>query len=39
MRGSDHAKEIRRFTSDAKGMHLGAPFGQVASVFETGGNE
>lgn len=36
MRGSEHAKEIRRFNIDASGMHLGAPFGTVGNVFESG---
>ncbi|GAB1716923.1 MAG: circadian clock protein KaiC [Nitrobacter sp.] len=37
MRGSEHAKEIRRFTIDSTGMHLGSPFEEVPNVF-TGGN-
>jgi circadian clock protein KaiC len=37
MRGSEHAKEIRRFTIDATGMHLGEPFKEAPNVF-TGGN-
>jgi circadian clock protein KaiC len=34
MRGSEHAKEIRRFTIDAAGMHLGGPFSNAPSVFK-----
>ncbi|HLH93499.1 MAG TPA: circadian clock protein KaiC [Xanthobacteraceae bacterium] len=37
MRGSEHAKEIRRFTIDSEGMHLGAPFEEAPNVF-TGGD-
>jgi circadian clock protein KaiC len=37
MRGSEHAKEIRRFTIDGAGMHFGEPFKQVPNVF-TGGD-
>jgi circadian clock protein KaiC len=37
MRGSEHAKEIRRFTIDGGGMHLGGPFGAVSNVFAEGG--
>jgi circadian clock protein KaiC len=37
MRGSEHAKEIRRFTIDGAGMHLGEPFKEAPNVF-TGGN-
>lgn len=33
MRGSEHDKQIRRFTIDAKGMHLGEPFGGAPDVF------
>lgn len=33
MRGSEHAKEIRRFTIDGSGMHLGSRFGDAPSVF------
>ncbi len=33
MRGSEHAKEIRRFTIDGSGMHLGEPFKQAPNVF------
>lgn len=36
MRGSEHAKEIRRFTIDNTGMHLGEPFKDAPNVF-TGG--
>jgi circadian clock protein KaiC len=33
MRGSEHAKEIRRFTIDGEGMHLGDPFKGAPNVF------
>lgn len=33
MRGSEHDKQIRRFTIDSKGMHLGEPFGGAPDVF------
>ncbi len=33
MRGSEHAKEIRRFTIDSKGMHLGDPFREAPNIF------
>lgn len=33
MRGSEHAKEIRRFTIDGSGMHLGEPFKGAPNVF------
>jgi len=33
MRGSEHAKEIRRFTIDGSGMHLGEPFKRAPDVF------
>jgi circadian clock protein KaiC len=36
MRGSEHAKEIRRFTIDSGGMHLGEAFKAAPNVF-TGG--
>jgi circadian clock protein KaiC len=36
MRGSEHAKEIRRFTIDGAGMHLGEPFSQAPNVFSGG---
>lgn len=35
MRGSEHAKEIRRFTIDGAGMHLGEPFRQAPSIFDS----
>jgi circadian clock protein KaiC len=38
MRGSEHAKEIRRFTIDATGMHLAEAFGEAPNVFLTGGS-
>jgi circadian clock protein KaiC len=37
MRGSEHAKEIRRFTIDEAGMHLGKAFKDAPNVF-TGGD-
>jgi circadian clock protein KaiC len=33
MRGSEHAKEIRRFTIDGSGMQLGDPFKEAPNVF------
>ncbi|QOZ52988.1 circadian clock protein KaiC [Bradyrhizobium sp. CCBAU 53338] len=33
MRGSEHAKEIRRFSIDGSGMHLGDPFKEAPNVF------
>lgn len=33
MRGSEHAKEIRQFTIDGEGMHLGLPFGNAPDLF------
>jgi len=33
MRGSEHDKQIRRFTIDGEGMHLGEPFGGAPDVF------
>ncbi|MER8485351.1 ATP-binding protein [Mesorhizobium sp. M1322] len=33
MRGSEHDKQIRRFTIDGKGMHLGAPLTGAPDVF------
>ena len=36
MRGSEHAKEIRRFTIDSSGMHFGEPFGAAPDVFTEG---
>lgn len=38
MRGSEHAKEIRRFTIDNDGMHLGESFKDAPNVF-TGGSD
>ncbi|WP_024343451.1 circadian clock protein KaiC [Bradyrhizobium japonicum] len=34
MRGSEHAKDIRRFTIDGSGMHLGSAFEDPPNVFE-----
>lgn len=34
MRGSEHAKEIRRFTIDGSGMHLGGPVKGAPDVFQ-----
>ncbi len=39
MRGSEHAKEIRRFTIDGSGMHLGEAFKGAPNVFFGGGQE
>jgi circadian clock protein KaiC len=39
MRGSEHAKEIRRFTIDSAGMHLGQAFKEAPNVFLTGDKE
>jgi circadian clock protein KaiC len=36
MRGSEHAKQIRRFTIDGAGMHLGEAFKAAPSVFSDG---
>ncbi|HZT27184.1 MAG TPA: circadian clock protein KaiC [Pseudolabrys sp.] len=33
MRGSEHAKELRRFTIDHTGMHLGSVFSTLQNVF------
>ncbi|MER8601104.1 circadian clock protein KaiC [Mesorhizobium sp. M1339] len=33
MRGSEHDKQIRRFTIDGAGMHLGQPFDGAPDVF------
>jgi circadian clock protein KaiC len=33
MRGSEHAKEIRKFTIDGAGMHFGETFKDVPNVF------
>ena len=33
MRGSEHAKEIRRFSIDSTGMHLGEAFKEAPNVF------
>jgi circadian clock protein KaiC len=33
MRGSEHAKEIRKFTIDGTGMHLGEPFKAAPNMF------
>lgn len=33
MRGSEHDKQIRRFTIDSSGMHLGKPFEGAPDVF------
>ena len=33
MRGSQHDKEIRKFTIDSKGMHIGKPFRNVAGII------
>lgn len=36
MRGSEHDKQIRRFTIDSSGMHLGPPFAGAPDVFGGG---
>jgi len=36
MRGSEHDKQIRRFTIDSGGMHLGRPFEGAPDVFGEG---
>lgn len=33
MRGSEHSKEIRRFSIDGAGMHLGAAMGDAPNIF------
>ncbi|HET6516281.1 MAG TPA: circadian clock protein KaiC [Thermodesulfovibrionales bacterium] len=33
MRGSKHEKEIRQFTIDAKGMHIGRPFRGISGIL------
>ncbi len=33
MRGSAHEKDIREFTIDRKGMHLGKPFRNVVGIL------
>jgi circadian clock protein KaiC len=33
MRGSMHEKEIREFTIDNKGMHIGAPFRNIVGIL------
>lgn len=33
MRGSVHDKEIREFTIDSRGMHIGAPFREVTGIL------
>jgi len=33
MRGSMHDKDIREFTLDAKGMHIGEPFRMVSGIL------
>jgi len=33
MRGSVHDKEIREFTIDGRGMHIGAPFRQITGIL------
>ncbi|ESY68350.1 circadian clock protein KaiC [Mesorhizobium sp. LNHC252B00] len=33
MRGSEHDKQIRRFTVDGAGMHLGQPFNGAPDIF------
>jgi circadian clock protein KaiC len=33
MRGSMHNKDIREFTIDQKGMHIGKPFREVSGIL------
>jgi circadian clock protein KaiC len=33
MRGSQHDKDIRAFSIDGKGMHIGKPFRNVAGIL------
>ena len=33
MRGSLHDKDIREFTIDHRGMHIGAPFREVSGIL------
>jgi circadian clock protein KaiC len=33
MRGSMHDKEIREFTIDGRGMHVGKPFREIAGIL------
>jgi len=33
MRGSEHSKDIRRFSIDSSGMHLGDAMGGAPNVF------
>ena len=33
MRGSVHDKEIREFTIDGQGMHIGGPFREVTGIL------
>ncbi len=33
MRGSGHEKEIREFTIDAQGMHIGRPFRGITGIL------
>jgi circadian clock protein KaiC len=33
MRGSQHDKEIREFTIDDRGMHIGKPFRNVSGIL------
>jgi circadian clock protein KaiC len=39
MRGSEHAKEIRRFSIDGSGMHLGESFKQAPNIFSGAGSD
>jgi len=34
MRGSRHDKDIREYTIDGKGMHIGKPFRNVTGILE-----
>ena len=33
MRGSEHDHDIREYTIDARGMHIGEPFRQVSGIL------
>ena len=33
MRGSAHDKDIREYTIDGSGMHIGAPFRNIAGIL------
>ncbi|MFN3727691.1 MAG: circadian clock protein KaiC [Allosphingosinicella sp.] len=39
MRGSEHSKDIRRFTIDSAGMHLSDPILDAPAIFESQGGD